>query len=118
LVRDVVPRALLWIAEDAVRLAEQTETALVACFRVVGMESLRQKSIDAVKGFGIGVRTDLKHLVVVDRRLLSHTDGPARPGPRRSDRPAHKIVLGSHKNEHELTKLGNGRPRKFGDPAR
>jgi hypothetical protein len=72
LVLHVVARPLLRIAQDAIRLADLTESRRVPGLLVVGMVALRQQAIHAVDGFQLRVRADLEDFVMIND-LVSHT---------------------------------------------
>ena len=59
LVGQIVLRAQLGIAQDAVRFGDQAEAAFAACFLVVRVKALGEQPVDAVDGLRLGVHADL-----------------------------------------------------------
>ena len=69
--------ALLGVAQDVIRLGDLAEARRVAGFLVIGMEALRQQTVDPVDRVRIGVRADLQHLVeIVQAFFVDHAGKP------------------------------------------
>src|ERR1700687_5431929 len=71
-VEHVVLGALLGITEDLIGLADQSKTAVVARFSVVGVKALRQQAVHAMNRLRLRVRADLQDLVVVKSLVRRH----------------------------------------------
>ncbi len=63
---DIVGRAPRRIAEGLVRLRDHAECFGISRFLIVRVKALSLNAINTVDGFLIGVRADLKRLVIVD----------------------------------------------------
>src|SRR5207247_7504926 len=66
---DVVAGAPLRIAKDLIGFTQLAKPCLVAGLTVVRMKPLRQQTIDTMNGLRLGVRADLKNLVVIRSRI-------------------------------------------------
>jgi hypothetical protein len=69
-VMNVVLGAELGVRKDFVGLEDERESLGVSGLLIVGMKALREQSIHARDGIGMGARTDLEHLVEIDEAFL------------------------------------------------
>jgi hypothetical protein len=74
LMSDVVLRAPLGIAKDAVRLMDQAEATRIAGLLIVRVEMLRKMTIHTMDRLWFRIGADLKRLVVVVRTIHRYQD--------------------------------------------